>query len=44
MLLVKQYRVRQELSMYAVRGLARFVVPVIIAVCAATAIYAGLGK
>lgn len=41
--LIEQYRVRQELSTYAVRGLARFVVPVIIAVCLAAAIYAGVG-
>ena len=40
--LVKQYRVKQELSNSSVRGLARLVVPVFIIVCVAAAIYAGL--
>lgn len=40
--LVKQYRAKQELPTHSVR-LARFAVPVIIAVCATAAIYAGLG-
>ena len=39
--LVEQLRVRNE--QYSVRGLARFVVPLIIVVCAAAATYAGLG-